>query len=116
MISCLEYYTEEFEALEELWDFRKSFIELTDDIRVELLKYKKTMVDLLEPVIADQELLESLSNNLADTRWTDGSLIPALKARLGEQQDLFLRTAGKIEEEVQGLKRLMQIKDEKVCR
>ena len=114
ILSCLEYYREGFEPLEEWWSFRTRFIAFVDDINHQMMRYNGNMTRLLDPIIADNDSLTSLVQNAKDPRWTDGSLTHLLKQHLTSEYGRFLRIMERMEEEIGGLKKLLGIKDGEV--
>jgi hypothetical protein len=115
LLNCLDYYREGFEPLEEWWNFRTHFISFVDDIRHQMMRYNENMIRLLDPIISDSDSLTALVRNAKDPRWTDGSLCEALEQRLASEHERFLRIVERMENVVEYLKKLLQIKGSKVC-
>jgi hypothetical protein len=115
LLNCLDYYRRGFEPLEEWWNFRTHFINFIDDIRHQMMRYNENMIQLLDPIIADNESLYELVQNAKDPRWTDGSLAAPLEQRLASEYERFLRVVNRMDEVVRSLERLLQIKDGNVC-
>lgn len=110
LLNCLDYWREGFEPLEEWWNFRTHFIAFIDDIRHQMMRYNENMIRLLEPIIADNDSLNPLVRDAKEPRWTNGSLDVSLEVRLASEHGRFLRIVKKMEEVVESLKKLLQIK------
>ncbi|GMF73808.1 unnamed protein product [Aspergillus oryzae] len=109
ILSCLDYYREGMEPLEEWWSFRTHFIEFVDSINHQMMKYQENMTRLLDPIIADNDTLAALIRDSTDTRWSDGTLDDPLERRLASECDRFFRIVERMEKVVKDLKRLLQI-------
>jgi len=115
LLNCLDYYREGFEPLEEWWNFRTHFIAFVDDVRHQMMRYNENMIRLLDPIITDNESLTKLVGNPRDPRWRDGSLDEPLEQHLASEHERFLRIVDRMNEVVEDLKKLLQIKDGRVC-
>ncbi|MCJ1271276.1 hypothetical protein MMC22_011176 [Lobaria immixta] len=111
LMSCLESYRKGFEPLEEWWNFRTHFITFVDEIRHQEMIYNENMTRLLDPIIADNDSLTALVRNAKEPRWTDGSLNVPLEIRLASEYERFLRIVERMEEVMESLKKLLQVKD-----
>ena len=112
ILSCLDYYREGFEPLEEWWNFRTHFIAFIDDIRHQMMIYHLSITLLLDPIITDPCSLNALIEDATDPRWSNGSLSEILKQRLvATELERFLRIVQRMEKEIRGLKNLLGIKD-----
>ncbi|KAL3465650.1 hypothetical protein BJX64DRAFT_50221 [Aspergillus heterothallicus] len=109
LLNCLDYYREGFEPLEEWWNFRTHFNAFVDDIQHQMMRYHENMLQLLDPLIADNETLIKLVHDPRDTRWHDGSLEAPLERRLASERDRFFRVIGRMQEVLDDLKRLLKI-------
>ena len=115
LLNSLEYYRKGFEPLDEWWHFRTRFIAFVDDIEHQMMRYNENMIRLLDPIISNNASLTALILNTNDSRWTDGSLVRLLEERLAGQQGRFMRIVEKMEEIIEKLKKLLQIRDGNVC-
>lgn len=114
VVNCLEHYRKGFEPLEDWWKFRTHFIDFIDDIRHQMMRYRANIMRLLHPIIADNDSFTALVQNAKEPRWTDGSLDALLEIRLASEYARFLKIINRMEEVVESLKKLLQIKDSDV--
>lgn len=113
ILSCLDYYREGLEPLEEWWNFRTHFIALIDDVRHQMMKYRKNMLRLLDPIIADTDSLEAMVEDPMDPRWSNKTLGKELEERLSSELDRFIRIVARMHELTLDLYKLLQIEDGK---
>ncbi|KAF2396577.1 hypothetical protein EJ06DRAFT_569315 [Trichodelitschia bisporula] len=114
ILNCLDYYRKSCEPLSEWWRFRTRFIEFADGIRHQEMMYNSNMMEMLHPIIQDNDCLADLVKNPNDARWSDGSLTTHLERHLAGEHERVLRIIQKMHDLVEELKKLLQIKDNKV--
>lgn len=115
LLNCLDYYRKGFEPLEEWFSFRTHFIAFVDNIRHQMMRYNKNMIQLLDPIISDNESLVRLVRDPTDSRWHDHSLDSLLEQSLSSELDRFFRIVGRMHEVMLDLNKLLQIEDGQVC-
>ncbi|KAK7439446.1 hypothetical protein Landi51_11116 [Colletotrichum acutatum] len=114
LLNCIEYYHGAFEPMENWWHFRNHLIEFVDDIRHQNMRYHENLIQLLDPIIPDNESLMTLIGDPTDLRWKDGSLEDHLKDRFPSELDRFLRTIERMHDVMLELYKVLQIQDGKV--
>ena len=114
LLNCLDNYREGLEPLDKWWNFRTDFIAFVDDIKHQMMKYNENMVRLLAPIILDDNSLTALVRNAKDPRWHDGSLNVPLEQRLASEHKRVLRVIERIDNVMDGLKKLLRIEGTEV--
>ena len=114
LLNCLEYYRKGFEPLEEWWDFKTQFVKFVDDIKHQMMLYDQNLKRLLDPIVTDNEEFQSITENPNHPRWKDGSLAGPLETRLSSELGRFLRIVERMNQVMEDLGRLLQVKDGKV--
>ena len=91
IFTVLDKYREVFEQFEEYVDFANQFSDFIDVVKHQEMLRRGSLRRLLDPIISDTDDLQALvcDLSLADRRWHDGSLDPALKQRLASEHDRF---------------------------
>jgi len=89
LVELINGCRESLEPLVDWYQFESRFIELVGELRIENMKYRRTIIKLLDPLIPDTHKLQS--QTFEDHRWKDGSLTQLVRERLGEQFEEFVR-------------------------
>jgi hypothetical protein len=115
VVSCARQYRQGLEPLDDWIHFQTSFIEFIDEICHQDMMFQRNIRDLLRPMLENEQDLLALVNDIHHPKWSDGSLNDLLDQRLGDQRDHFVYNLGQMRDLVEGLEKLLQIKDGKVC-
>jgi hypothetical protein len=116
VVSCAQHYRKGLEPLDEWYHFQTRFIEFIHSIRHQEMKFRRNVVELLRPMLDNEQELQALIRNLHHPRWSDGSLNDAFDKRLGEERDRFVYTLGEMGAVMKDLEKLLQIENGRVCR
>ncbi|RPA83844.1 hypothetical protein BJ508DRAFT_413178 [Ascobolus immersus RN42] len=91
VIEGLRIYRENFENLEQWWEFRKNFIAFADKVQHQRMLYRDNLKKLLDPIIVDTDELQRMISDPDDQLWSDTTLLSdRVKARLGEEYERFV--------------------------
>lgn len=117
LLKCLAYYREGFEPLEEWWQFRSRFLDFSDNISHEMMKYRGNMLRLLESINihADDYNLMALLELPTDQIIPKTDLGKSLETYLGSELDRFLRIIGRMHELMMALFKLLQVENGEAC-
>jgi hypothetical protein len=114
VLGFLKKCREGFEPLDDWWHFRTKFIEFVDAIEHQKMLYRENMIRLLDPIVADTEILQAMVQDPRDPRWRDGKLDKEMEQRLASERDRFLRTCERMDKVMQELKDLLGVKHDGV--
>lgn len=102
-ISILEHYQETAAVLKTWWKIRTEYRKCVRDLKFHNDEFESNLLELLLPVIADDDKLEELLKDPGGPCWSDSSLEDALRERMPKRYESYLDTISMMKETVERL-------------